>query len=133
MSSVFPFAFRPALRNAVPQIGPDVPPACEANTVPTLTRKVPMSARSIDGSSVSTARKPSQIDFPKSASPISPSKSQKYFSCLRAIRATVCRARSTSRRFKVFILGSSESLNDILLDSGDRNQYLSQTVDLPKR
>src|SRR4029077_6293241 len=79
VSSVFPFAFRPAFRNAVPQIGPDVPPACEANMVPTLIRKVPMSARSIDGSSLSTARKPSQMDFPKSASPISPSKSQKLF------------------------------------------------------
>jgi hypothetical protein len=30
----------------------------------------------------------------------------------------------------VFILGSSESLKDIQLDLGDRNQYLSQTVDL---
>ena len=62
-----------------------------------------MSALSIEGSSLSTARKPSPMDFPKSASPISRSKSQKYFSFSNEMRAIVCKMRSTCRRFRVFI------------------------------
>ena len=39
-------AAMPARRNAVPQIGPDVPPIRELITMPTFFRKVPGSVRS---------------------------------------------------------------------------------------
>ena len=45
-SSVLPVAFAPARRNAVPQIGPEVPPIREVMTTAIFFRKVPMSVRS---------------------------------------------------------------------------------------
>ena len=51
-------AAAPARRNAVPQIGPDVPPIRLVMTTAIFFRKVPMSVRSKLSQSASTISKP---------------------------------------------------------------------------
>ena len=90
----------------MPHIGPLVPPAAPAKAEPTFTKNVPIDERSMSPSSWrSTARKPSARVLPKSASPISPSKSQKYFSLSSDTFATVRRQLSTVSKLRLFIPG----------------------------
>src|SRR5580700_11428119 len=113
--------FTPARRNAVPHIGPLVPPAAPAKAEPTFTKNVPIDERSISPSSCRrTARKPSARVLPKSASPISPSKSQKYFSLSKDTFATVRRQLSTVSKLRLFIRGG------VILLAGDENAATSQ-------
>src|ERR1700747_7560 len=102
----FSLEFIPARRKAVPHIGPLVPPALPANAEPTFIKNFPIDERSISVSSWrKTARKPSARVLPKSASPISPSKSQKNFSLSNATFATVRRQPSTVSKPRELIPG----------------------------
>ena len=62
VSSVLPVAATPARRNAVPQIGPEVPPMRLVITTATFFRNVPMSVRSNVSQSATTISKPRAIE-----------------------------------------------------------------------
>ena len=57
-STGFAPAVTPARRNAVPQIGPDVPPIRDEMIMPVFLRKVPTSVRSMSSQLSSTFSKP---------------------------------------------------------------------------
>src|ERR1700733_860834 len=95
-SSLTAPAVVPARRNAVPQIGPEVPPMRLVMTTAIFFRNVPMSARSKESQSCSTSSNPRAMEYPKSPSPTTASRSPKYFSLATAVCAIVCTTTSTS-------------------------------------
>ena len=70
-------AVMPAFMNAVPQMGPDVPPIRELTIIPTFFRKVPGFVRSMSSQPSITFSKPRASEYPKSPSPTTESRSPK--------------------------------------------------------
>jgi len=78
-----------ARRNAVPQIGPEVPPTLLVTTIATFCKNVATLLRSNSSHCSRTFSKPRAREYPKSPSPTTESKSQKYFSLSIAVSAMV--------------------------------------------
>jgi hypothetical protein len=90
----------PARRNAVPQIGPDVPPMRFVRTMAVFLRRPPGSVYSSASQSLMTISNPRASEYPKSPSPTTASSSQKYFSLSTAVwamtRTTNCACLSAT-------------------------------------
>ena len=83
------FRLPPARRNAVPQIGPDVPPIRLVSVIAVFLSRPAGSLYSMASQSLRTISNPRASEYPKSPSPTTASSSQKYVSLSTAVCATV--------------------------------------------